>query len=128
MKIIIPTNDSITIAPDFENAKSYRMMKIMNGRINEESCISVTNELRAKFPFGIEELKNEYDPDNISLNGEDKLNQKIALTLGITDHAEDNLRKLNYVVFHTEERNIINALTSFLKNHTVIESDYCCCP
>jgi predicted Fe-Mo cluster-binding NifX family protein len=128
MRIIIPTDDRLTIAPDFERAKSYMMMTIMNGRINEEYCISVNKDLRDKYPFGLEELKNENSSNPASLKGEDIFNMQIALTLSLSHEAEGNLRKLNYQVFHTEEKNIINALASFLRDQAVIESDYCCCP
>jgi hypothetical protein len=128
MKIIIPTNDNITIAPDFENAKSFRMITIINGRINEESVITVTPALEDKYPFGVKEFGNVTYPDTQNVNNEDKMSQRIALTLNISSQAEHNLIKLNYVVFHSVEENIINGLNYFLKNQAVMESDYCCCP
>jgi predicted Fe-Mo cluster-binding NifX family protein len=45
MKILMPTNDCLTIAPDFENAKAFRLLTIMNGSIKEDSFIIVADDL-----------------------------------------------------------------------------------
>ena len=133
MKILIPTNDCLTIAPDFENAKTFRLLTIVNGSIKEDSFITVVNELRDKYPFGLKELRDNALPeenilDTVNLKIENKFNRQIAIVSGISRESEKNLQKINYEVFHTKETNIINALNSYMKNHATMESDYCCCP
>jgi hypothetical protein len=133
MKVLIPTNDGLTIAPDFEKASAFRFLTIINGSIKEDSFITVANDLRDKYPFGLKELRDKALPEENILNtpnlkNKNKLNRQIAITLEISIEAEKNLQKINYEVFHTEETNIINALTSYMKNHETMESDYCCSP
>lgn len=133
MEMLIPTNDCLTVAPDFENAIAFRLLTIINGSIKEDSFITVANELRDKYPFGLKELRDNALPEEnilntINLKNKNKLNRQIAIVSGISSESEKNLQKINYEVFHTEETNIINALTSYVKNHTTMESDYCCCP
>jgi hypothetical protein len=133
MKILIPTNDCLTIAPNFDNAKTFRLLTIINGSVKEDSVITALVDLRDKYPFGLKELGNNTTPevnipDIANLKNKNKLNLQIAITLGISSEVEKNLKKINFEVFHTEETNIINALTSYLKNHANMESDYCCCP
>lgn len=133
MKILIPTNDCLTRATDFENAKAFRLLTIINGLINEDSFIIITDDLRDKYPFGIKELKDNALPEEniinaVNLKNKNKLNLQIAIVSGISSESEKNLQKINYEVFHTEETNIINALNSYMKNHVTMESDYCCSP
>jgi predicted Fe-Mo cluster-binding NifX family protein len=133
MKILIPTNDCLTIAPDFENAKAFRLLTIINGSIKEDSFVTVEDDLRNKYPFGLKDLRdNGLVKINIlntpNLKNKNKLNIQIAIVSGISSESEKNLQKINYEVFHTEETNIFNALISYMKNHATMESDYCCCP
>jgi predicted Fe-Mo cluster-binding NifX family protein len=133
MKILIPSDDCLTIAPDFENAKAFRLLTIINGLIKEDSFITASNDLRDKYPFGLKELKDNFlpewnNPDTSNQKNKDKLNLQIVITSGISREAEKNLQKINYEVFHTDEKNIFNALISYIKNHAAMESDYCCCP
>jgi hypothetical protein len=133
MKVLIPTNDCLTIAPEFENAKAFRLLKIINGSVKEDFFVTVADDLKDKYPFGLKELRDnglaEINILNTSdLKNKNKLNQQIAITLDISAEAEKNLQKINYEVFHAEETNIFNALTSYMKNHATMESDYCCCP
>jgi predicted Fe-Mo cluster-binding NifX family protein len=133
MKILMPTNDCLTIAPDFENAKAFRLLTIINGSIKEDSFVTVEDDLRNKYPFGLKDLRdNGLVKINIlntpNLKNKNKLNIQIAIVSGISSESEKNLQKINYEVFHTEETNIFNALISYMKNHATMESDYCCCP
>lgn len=133
MKILIPTNDCLTIAPDFKKAKAFRLLTIINGSVKEDSFITPSVNLRDKYPFGLKELgKNTLPekniPDTTKLKDKNKLSNQIAIVLGISGESEKNLKMINFEVFHTEETNIINALTSYLKNHAKMESDYCCYP
>ena len=133
MKILIPTNDCLTVAPVFEDSNSFRLLTIINGAIKEDSLITASDDLRDKYPFGLKELRDIESKKNSILNtsglkNKNILVRQVAITLEISAEAEKNLQKINYEVFHTKETNIINALTSYLKNHAKMESDYCCCP
>jgi hypothetical protein len=133
MKILIPSNDCLTIAPDFENAKAFRLLTIINGSVKEDSFVTVSDDLKDKYPFGLKELvalvvPEVNIPDTANLKSKNKSNMQIAITLRISNETEKNLQKINYEVFRTEESNIINALTSYIKNHEMMESDFCCSP
>jgi predicted Fe-Mo cluster-binding NifX family protein len=125
MKVLIPTNDCLTIAPEFENAKAFRLLKIINGSVKEDFFVTVADDLKELRDNGLAEINILNTSD---LKNKNKLNQQIAITLDISAEAEKNLQKINYEVFHAEETNIFNALTSYMKNHATMESDYCCCP
>lgn len=129
----MPSNDYLTIAPNFENAKAFRLFTVINGLIKEDSFIFPSNDLIDKYPFGLKELRDKVVPDEDSpnmanLNSEDKLNRNIVIASGISIETEKNLQKIKYKVFHTEETNIFNAVYFFLKDNAAMESDYCCCP
>jgi hypothetical protein len=133
MKILIPSDDCLTIASNFDKAKTFRLLTIINGSIKEDSFITSSINLRDKYPFGLKELGDItrpvgnvlYIPDLKSVN---KLNRQIVFTSSISEEAEKNLQEIHYEVFYTKETNIINALTFYLKNFVTMESDYCCCP
>jgi predicted Fe-Mo cluster-binding NifX family protein len=133
MKILIPAYDCLTIAPNFDNASSFRLQTIINGSIKEDSFITSSVNLREKYPFGLKELRDKVLPEANSLNttnlkNKEKLSQQIVITSGISIEAEKNLQKINFEVFHTEETNFFNALISYMKNHATMESDYYSCP
>ena len=133
MKILIPTNDCLTIAPNFDNATAFRLLTIINGSIKEDSFITVSNDLREKYPFGLKELGDNALPEEnilniVDLKNKNKLSRQIVFASAISGEAEKNLQKIHYEVFYTKETNIINALTFYLKNMVTMESDYCCCP
>jgi predicted Fe-Mo cluster-binding NifX family protein len=133
MKILIPSNDCLTIAPNFDNAKTFRLLTIINGSVKEDSFITSSVDLRKKYPFGLKELGDSTTlevniPDVLILKNKNKLNLQIAIIIGISADAEKKLQKISYEVFHTKETNIINAVTSYLKNQGKMESDYCCYP
>lgn len=133
MKILIPSNDCLTIAPEFEDAKAFRLLTIINGLIKEDSFIFPSNDLRDKYPFGLKVLTDKFGQkeDNLNtanLKNKDKLNRKIVISSGISIETEKFLKRINYEVFHTVETNIINALISYMNNYATMESDYCCCP
>ena len=123
MKILIPTNDNITIAPEFENAKTFRLLTITDRIIIDDALITVVEDMKDKYAFGLKELS--VDTKTQSKN---KLTQKIAFASTISKDAEKNLMKLNYKLFKTDEKDIINAVTFYVNKYAVMECDYCCCP
>ena len=48
MKILIPTYDCLTIAPNFANASSFRLQTIINGSIKEDSFITLSISIEAE--------------------------------------------------------------------------------
>jgi len=132
MEILIPTDDGLTIAPDFENASAFRFLTIINGVIKEDAIRSVTNDDRDNFHFDLKDGCGSADSTGINNDSDqstkDPLYRQIIITRGISPETEKNLQIINYEVFHTQETNIINALISYLKNFAIMESNYCCCP
>jgi hypothetical protein len=133
MKVLIPTDDCLTIAPDFDRAKKFRLITIINGYVREDTFITSSFSSGQKRAFGLNgqgentlpevDIKDGTDPGHI-----DEFNCRIAIIQEISSEAEKSLQKINYEVIHSEETNIINALTSYMKNHATKESDYCCSP
>lgn len=134
MKVLIPTNDGLTIAPDFEKASAFSFLTIINGSIKEDALRSASNDVRDNFPFNLKDKCDTAKPtENISstppdLKNKDPFYRQIAITPGISHEIEIKLHKNNYEVFITQETNIINAIIFFLKNIATMESDYCCNP
>jgi len=114
MEILIPTNDGLAIAPDFENASSVRLLTVINGMVREDAIRPVENIQKDLFPS--------------DHSAGDPLSHQTVITRGILPGTERNLQKINCEVFHTQETNIINALNFYLKNVASMESNYCCCP
>lgn len=103
MEIIIPTNDGLAIAPDFENASSFRQLTVINGTVTEDSV----------------------QPAETIGSLQDK---QIIITRGILPLTENRLKSGNFEIYLTPETNIINALMAYLKEFANMESNYCCCP
>jgi hypothetical protein len=122
MKILMPSNDCLTIALDFDNARAFRLLTIINGLIKEDSFITASNDIRDQV------LMEDDNPDRSNLKNTDKLNRKMVIASAISIKTEKSLCQKNYEVFHTEETNIFNALISYLKTNLTMESDYCCYP
>ncbi len=104
MKILIPTNDGLTIAPDFEKAKGFRFLTMINGVIQEDVIRT---------------------PEPVT---KDPSYEQVVIIRGILPETEKNLRILDHEVLHTQETNIFNALFAYVKDHATTESNYCCCP
>lgn len=133
MKILIPTDDYLTIAPSFDKAQTFRLLTIINGSVKEDSFIASSGNMRDKYPLVLKE-----PGDNNLLGGEaqkiidqgstDKSDRHIVLASKVSTEAVKGLQKIQYEVFYTRETNIINALTSFIQEMATMESDYCCSP
>jgi len=129
MKILIPTDDCLNIASEFENTESFKLITTFNGSIEKDLFIKVENDLKDKYPFGLKELKKYIEiRSNSAAQSKSKPKDQIAIVLNISEDAKRNLEKINFEVYYSDELNIINALNSFVKHFKPVESDYCCCP
>lgn len=126
MKVIIPTNDGLTIAPDLNKATSLRCLTIINGSIKEDTLKPVSCDSNENQPFKIiagsglnrSDIQETQNP----------LYQQFVITTGFTKETEKKLQKINFKLFTSPETNILNAIIIFLKNQKNQESDYCCEP
>jgi hypothetical protein len=125
MKILIATDDCLTIASDFDKANSFRLLKIINGAIKEDSFLTPSIKSTNKYPFGLKEL-GEINPAD--KNGIEQSDRVIVLASLFSKKTEKTLLKTKYEVFYTSEVNIINALNVYIKEMVAMESDYCCQP
>jgi hypothetical protein len=127
MKIFIPTNDCLTIAPDIDKAASLRCLTIINGFIEEDVLKSVSFDSNETIPYRIIAdscLNNTETAGPIN----NPLYQQYIITTGFSKEVEKELQKINCKVLTSAETNITNAIISFIKNLKNLESDYCCSP
>jgi hypothetical protein len=133
MKILIPTDDCLTISRDFDKAVSFRFLTIVNGTIQKDSFITPSADLRSKYPLGLKDLgeiitTDEKIQDNTEGKSTDILNRCIVFASSVSKESEKVLHKMQYEVFYTGETNIINALNLYIRDMATMESDYCCHP
>lgn len=133
MKVLIPTEDCLTIAQNFDKANSFRLMTIINGCIKEDSFITSSVNLRDKYPFGLKELgeidmANEKEPNTADKSKINNTDLFVVLAGSVSKETEKILLRTKYEVFHTSEINIINALNVYINEKVKKESDYCCQP
>lgn len=126
MKILIPTNDNITIASEFDNARAYRVLTIIDGNIKEDVFVQAADE--SKYSFSLEVFLNENDLVTYHLKRGYEIVQQVAFAKTISQESEKILLKSNYELYRTKEIYIHNAITSYVKAHVTMECDYCCCP
>lgn len=126
MKVIIPTNDGLTIAPDLNKASSLRCLTIINGSIKEDTLKSVPGDSNENLPYKIIADSVLYNSD--INNSIDPIFQQFVITTGSSKEVEKELHKINFKLFTSPENNITNAIIIFLKNQISLESDYCCAP
>lgn len=126
MKVIIPTNDGLTIAPEINKATAFRCMTIINGSVKEDTIQLVASDSVENLSFhfivdsgtSISEMRWQDNP----------LYQQFVIAAGFSEETEKEFQKKNYKSFKSSETNITNAIIGFLKKQTNIESDYCCEP
>lgn len=125
MKILIPTDDCLTIASDFDKANSFRLLTIINGAIKEDSFITSSINLINEYPFGLKELGEINLTEKKGMEQSDRV---IVFASSFSKETQKTLLKTKYEVFYTGEINIINALNGYAKELAAMESDYCCQP
>lgn len=132
MNLLIPTNDGISIAKNFDDTNKFRLLSIINGSVALDEIRVIKDGVENEFhPI------KEIHPATISgktgittpaMKKEDVELQYIILANNISEKSEKKLCQNNFEVLLTRETNITNAIIYFLKYQTIHESDYCCCP
>ena len=113
MKIAIPTNDGLTIYPDFGNARGFLVLTVELGEIaNEEMRF---NPFTTKYFSAPENLNSIHDCQSVILNN-----------IGAGFHGL--LHDLNKEIIRTKDTIITNACIHYLENNLRKESQTCCCP
>lgn len=126
MRVLIPTNDGINISPDFDRATSFRFLAIINGSVKEELIMNSSDNKEK----GLHIIQDKMIKENLSgatCNVDPELRQ-IVITRDISKNSEASLLRNKYLVYHSGEVNIINAINAYLKEYATHESDYLCCP
>ena len=126
MRLLIPTNDGINLSPDFDRATAFRFLIVINGSIKEDQLMDSSDKAKKGLRLIQDKMfkKNKFNETN---NTDPELAQ-IVITREISKDSETSLQDNNYMVFHSGETNIINAINKYLKDNALCESDYCCCP
>jgi hypothetical protein len=132
MNLLIPTNDGISIAPDFDEAHKFRILSVVNGSVDKDEIRILHQGIEKEFqsaavcPDSLIPFKNEM----ISQSGKksDMKYHYLIIANNISKETEKNLNENNFDVLLTTETNITNAIIYYLRYHSTSESDYCCCP
>jgi predicted Fe-Mo cluster-binding NifX family protein len=133
MELIIPTNDSLNIAPEFEKASGFRFLTIINGIIKSDSLTFDKNNY-VNNTFSFLKDRNGTEVTHIlesTIHGnksKDPLYQKYVIVSSISPESEILLNKNNFIVLKTTEKNITNAVMNQIESNVTNESDYCCYP
>jgi predicted Fe-Mo cluster-binding NifX family protein len=132
MNLLIPTEDGISISPDFERAHNFRVISVVNGSVNKDEIRVIKESFEKEFHswFGSNAgINSEKAIANLSgINLLITETRCVVLANSISEKSEKWLTDNNFVLLLTMETNIINAIIYFIKHHTIPESDYCCCP
>lgn len=126
MKVIVPTIDGLTFAPDLDKATSFRCMTIINGSIQADILKSVPGDSNENLSGKIKAFNGLINSDIPC--SDDPINQKYIIATAFAKEEERELQKISFKLFTSPDKNITNALIIFLKNQVARESDYCCAP
>jgi predicted Fe-Mo cluster-binding NifX family protein len=132
MNLLIPTNDGISISPDFDAAKKFRFLSVINGSVIKDEIRISKNVSEIEFySRGKETCNNNSVKDDLEIPEMKHHYQKIqniVIVNSISKETEKKLNDNNFEVLLTSETNITNAILYFIKYHSTCESDYCCSP
>ena len=110
MRVLIPTNDGINISPDFDRATSFRFLTVINGSIKEDQFMNSSDSEEK----GIRIIQDKLFKENLSV-GTNKIDpelRQIVITREISKDSETSLLKNKFMVYHSGEVNIINAIVT----------------
>jgi predicted Fe-Mo cluster-binding NifX family protein len=132
MNLLIPTDDGISIAPDFEHAHNFRVITVSNGSVTKDEIRVIKESVEKEFHQGISSNavkdSGKTVKDFSRIHRSDTGNQYVVIANNISKKSEKKLHDNNFVFLPTMETNIINAIIHFIKYHMIQESDYCCFP
>lgn len=126
MKVIIPTNDGLTIAPDINKAPAFRCMTIINGSVKEDTINLVSSDSGGNLPFNLI-FDSGLNISEISWQN-NPLYQQFVIASDFPRETEKEFQKINFRSFKSTETNITNAIIDFLKIQSSRESNYLCEP
>jgi predicted Fe-Mo cluster-binding NifX family protein len=112
MKIAIPTNDCLMIAPVFETSDEFLILTIMLGEIVEE-------EIRQRQEPG------KIDPDQIFPQ---LLDCSLIVVREISESSAQYFRSKSIRIMRTEEEIITSIVVHYLEHEYRDASNTCCCP
>ncbi len=112
MKIAIPTNNFISIADDIVNSVRIKIFYI------EKNCITNEEFLESSFNNDIKETVLFLIKNSIATIMINEINNELEILL-----KENNIN-----VVRSKDLLITNAITNYLKDSNLKESNYCCCP
>jgi len=112
MKIAIPTNDGIYVAPDFELAKGYMIVTLALGEIVHE-------DLRWK--------SNAAGTDTNQLSSAVS-DCSLVLARRIDPSGEKTVQDRNITIIQTTDEIITNAIMHYLEFEYREAANTCCCP
>jgi predicted Fe-Mo cluster-binding NifX family protein len=113
MKIAIPTNDGLTIHPDFGNARGFLVLTVELGAITNEEMRF--NPFTTKYFSAPENLDSIRDCQSVILNN---------INAGFNSLLSDQ----NKEIIWTKQTIITNACIHYLENNLLKASHTCCCP
>jgi predicted Fe-Mo cluster-binding NifX family protein len=129
MNLLIPTNDGISIEPDFDHANKFRSLSVVNGSVESDELKEFEGGIENQLNIG-SILNNNSGKTVILSSGGKQITSElhyIVIANNISKNTEKKLNENNFEVLLTSETNITNAILYYLRYHSVNESDYCCC-
>lgn len=112
MKAAIPTDDGLTMASSFEEAKGFLVLNIEFGKVVREEMIG-------------------NKPGSTSANGNvfDLLNDCTAvLACNISDSSKAILENRKISVIDSQDNIVTNVIINYLEHEVGKVTDTCCCP
>jgi len=113
MKLAIPTNDGLTINPDFARAKGFLILTIELGSISKEEILWSTNNDNFRSAEGFPAAINDC---------------QVVMVNDIGPIVNGLLHVQKKEVIRTSESIITNAYVQFMENTLLKKADTCCCP
>lgn len=113
MKIAVPTQKSLQVAPDLGQADAFVVLTIQGGEIVHEELRKITRNINAGDGMGF--LAPIHDCSAVILNKQDEEYCKL-------------IRENRLDCYPTEEILVTNAILRYLEHEYLKESNTCCCP
>ena len=112
MKIAIPTNDGLRIAPAFDTSDGFLILTLVLGEIVDE-------EIRPKHNSGLVDLDQAFSQLS---------DCSLVVVREISESSARFFQNKNIPVIRTEEEIITNIIVHYLEHEYQEASNTCCCP